>query len=418
VNYGKRFIVLVCCAVAVFCVVPLLLRPNAVQGKNDGSRWNTVWSLTHGKQYAIDDAPYETQDKVYNHGHWYSTKPALLPAVLAALATLVSHVTGATLPDHDKLLVSIILIFVNVLPFSLVLYFFGTWLKGGIFSEFTKGFCLLTAAFGTYLTAYSTTLNNHTVAAVAILFTLLTGSRIATTPSPSGLSFLACGLLSAWAVANELPAGFFCVLVFVYLRRIDNPKAMKFFVPGVLLVTVLFFGCTFWATGGFVPFYLHKELYNYAGRPPGTPPYLFGTKDSRAVYILNYIVGHHGVISLSPVLLFGLIGMFSRRTPGPLRLGALILTGIQCVFVFFAIHDYAGTCQGPRWFFWLIPIWLFCLPPVVEQLGRSTFGRCVLIESLLWSFGSVCYATFAWPSGPWSVSWLHEWMRYWHLTNY
>ena len=92
-KYSNRFIILVCCAVAVFCIVPLFLLTRVVLGPNDASRWDTVWSLTHGKDYVIDESPYWTVDMVYNHGHYYSTKPALLPALVAAIASLASSAT-------------------------------------------------------------------------------------------------------------------------------------------------------------------------------------------------------------------------------------------------------------------------------------------------------------------------------------
>jgi hypothetical protein len=418
VKYSNRFIILVCGAVSIFCIVPLVFfHSRAVLAANDASRWDTVWSLTHGEGYVIDEAPYETADKVRNHGHFYSSKPALLPTLVAALSLVVSGITGATLPDKDYILVPIVVTLINTLPFALVMYHFGRWLAGLPYSDFTKMFCLLTAAFGTYLTAYNTSLNNHTVAAVALLFTLIIGSRISAVRPARARDFLACGLLSAWVVANELPAGFFCVLIFLHLWRIDRAKTVKFFVPGALLVTILFFCCTRRATGGFIPFYLRKNLYHYPGSFWNEPQMIFGWNDSRAVYIFNFILGHHGLISLSPVLLFGLWGMFTKQTPAPLRFAAIALTAINSVFIFSVTHDYGGNVQGPRWFMWLIPFWLLCMPPVVERFGNSTFGKLILMEVLAFSFASLCYATFAWPSGPWSPSWIYVLMHGQSLAN-
>jgi len=355
---------------------------------------------------------------VYNHGHYYSSKPALLPTLVAAIASLMLNTTGATLPNQDYILIPIIVIIINVLPFMLVIYYFGKWLDDLPYSDFTKVFCLITAAFGTYLTAYNTSFNNHTVAAVAIMLTIIIGSRIANDHAHNPLRFFLCGVLSTWVVANELPAGFFCILTFGYLWKIDKLKTLKFFVPGALIVIILFFACTFWSTGGFIPYYLHKELYHYPGSYWNHPTGISAAKDSLGIYILNFIVGHHGIISLTPVLLFGLIGMFSREISSPLRFGAIFLTVINCAFIFLTTHDYGGRCQGPRWFMWLMPIWLFCMPPVTQRLSCSILGKWVLVQSLFWSFGSVCYAIFASPSGPWSVSWLHQLMRNSHLTNY
>ena len=66
---------------------------------NDISRWCTVWSLLERGTYVIDDCPWqiETQDKVYAAAgqarrartepvkHFYSSKPPLLPTLIAGL---------------------------------------------------------------------------------------------------------------------------------------------------------------------------------------------------------------------------------------------------------------------------------------------------------------------------------------------
>src|ERR1700677_3017365 len=71
-------------------VLASLLMERTILGQNDGSRWDTVWSLTHGKGYVIDSAPYGTIDKVYRDGHFYSSKPALLPVMVAGITFAVS----------------------------------------------------------------------------------------------------------------------------------------------------------------------------------------------------------------------------------------------------------------------------------------------------------------------------------------
>ncbi len=69
---------------------------------NDISRWCTVWSLLERGTYAIDECPWQadTQDKVFRARgerpagrrtkaepvkHYYSSKPALLPTLIAGI---------------------------------------------------------------------------------------------------------------------------------------------------------------------------------------------------------------------------------------------------------------------------------------------------------------------------------------------
>ena len=73
------------------------LRQPTQMGANDISRWCTVWSLLERGTYVIDECPWqiETQDKVLHEAptaagappskHFYSSKPALLPTLIAGI---------------------------------------------------------------------------------------------------------------------------------------------------------------------------------------------------------------------------------------------------------------------------------------------------------------------------------------------
>src|SRR5262245_57632905 len=73
------------------------LRQPTQMGANDISRWCTVWSLLERGTYVIDDCPWQidTQDKVLREPkagigslpgkHFYSSKPALLPTLIAGI---------------------------------------------------------------------------------------------------------------------------------------------------------------------------------------------------------------------------------------------------------------------------------------------------------------------------------------------
>ena len=79
---------------------------------NDISRWCTVWSLLERGTYAIDDCPWQnrTQDKVLKPApfqkkakdgkpveHYYSSKPPLLPTLIAGILYPVRKATGVPL---------------------------------------------------------------------------------------------------------------------------------------------------------------------------------------------------------------------------------------------------------------------------------------------------------------------------------
>ncbi len=418
-RFSAGTIIFICYLQFVLCATALMVHSNSIFGANDGSRWDTVWSLINGYGYVIDAAPYDTVDKVFREDRFYSSKPALLPPVVACITFVVSKATGlALLPGPDYWLVRLVLLIVNFLPFTIFLYFYGKWLLHQSFSDFAKTFCLCSAAFGTFLTSYCITLNNHTVAAMGIFLSLLLFVRILNGESLSKFAFFLCGIFAAWGVANELIAWPFWFFLAACLFRTDQSKTLRFFLLGTLVIAAAFFVSTCLSTGNLVPFYLKRPLYQYPGSYWARPAGIDAVRESKTIYVFNNILGHHGILSLSPIFVLAFLGMVSDRTLRPIRVGAVILTMINGLAVVLGTTNYGGACQGARWFMWLIPLWLFCMPPCVDDLAQTLRGRLIAILALLVSFGSVLYGMIAHPAGPWSSSWIQDCMRAWGWISY
>ena len=192
--------------VAIGLIFGSLLRLQPVSSSNDKSRWSTVWSLNAGHGYVIDETPYPTIDKVKREGHFYSSKPALPPTLIAGLVWAIGLVTGMTLPDNQGFIVRFVLVLINLIPFAWLLVLYSRLLQRLGFETSTVLYCLCAAGLGTYLTAYSVTLNNHTLAATATFFALYCFIRIAYEGQRDWKYFGICGLCAAWAVANEMLA--------------------------------------------------------------------------------------------------------------------------------------------------------------------------------------------------------------------
>ena len=390
----------------------------AVFGQNDSSRWATVWSLIHGQGYIIDEAPYATIDKVRLNGHYYSSKPQLLPTVVAGITQVIAASTGWNLPDDEQTLIPVILYCVNILPLMLALYLYGRWLRGLACGDFAKCVSLIAASFGTYVTAYSMSLNNHTVAACAMAFAFHFLEKVINHAAPPRRWFFLCGLCGGWVVANELPAGLFCLFLLFALARVARVGKLAYFVAGVTVIGSLFFLCIYLATGGFVPFYLRHDLYHYPGSYWDKPQGIDAGKDPIYLQLFHYVLGHHGIISLSPIFVWAFAGMFLKATPRFWTIGAVSLTFVNFAFLFITSSNYGGVCQGPRWFFWLIPFWLLFLPHGLEATGRRRGMKVIIIVAVIWSIYSVVFAMVGETAGPWSRSWLHHLMHTAGLVKY
>ncbi len=133
---------------------------------------------------------------------------------------------------------------------------------------------------------------------------------------------------------------------------------------------------------------------------------------SRWVYAFHCIVGHHGLLSLTPLLLLSAIGclmLCASGGPGMKEIGwaTLILTAV-CLTFYIArpIQDrnYGGVSCGLRWMLWLTPFWLLCMAPVCERLQASKGGRALFVLLFAASAFSAHYACL----NPWTHPWIFQ----------
>lgn len=489
----RRFLALILIATATATALGVTLKVPTQIVANDISRWCTVWSLLERGSFAIDDCPWQanTQDKVkkadkltepgpesgplrkleyaiapqaWKEGesteHFYSSKPPLLPTMIAALLYPVRKFVNVPLdqvieqprepryvqkeipdsggktefvletpkepakwPAHVLYFKPIIILF-NVVPLLIFLVLYARLLDRTAESDWSWFFCLFAAAVGTYLFVFNQTLNNHNIAASSAFFAIYSFQKIWTEASASSWWFVAAGFFGAFCACNELPAAIFGVLLFLMLLARFPGQTLKSFVPAAAVPCLAFLVTQYLAFGQFRPVYeeFGTKSYEYEGSYWNTPlemDWFNKNPEPLGVYLLHMTVGHHGVFSLTPIFLFSLLGalreIFRRGKLSALSWLTLVLT--IAMFAFYAwnpkARNYGGSTQGLRWLFWLIPFWLVVLPAGVEggQRSRSVRGLCVL--ALMISVLSVGYAL----RNPWSHPWVLDAMEHLDLYN-
>src|SRR5260370_18952846 len=126
------------------------------------------------------------------------------------------------------------------------------------------------------------------------------------------------------------------------------------------------------------------------------------------------MVGHHGVFSLTPIVLFSLIGaaveIVRRGKLSAVAWMTMILTAALLAFYTWnpKARHYGGSTQGLRWLFWLIPFWLLVLPKGVEGGQNRGWVRRLALAALFISVASAGYAM----RNPWSHPWLLDAMEH------
>jgi hypothetical protein len=462
-------------------------RPEPTLGGNDRSRWATIRALVDEGTYVIgwrversadpkDYADYgimtengwQTLDKVLNprehplyegeaYPRWkafYSSKPPLLPTLLAGEYWLLRHGLGWSITDKDGrwLVVRTILITINWLPMLVYLVLLSRLAERLGTTDWGRLYVIAAGAFATYLTPFAIVLNNHTIAACTALFALYPALKVWEPALARGsrLNFLVAGLFAGFTATCELPAAAFLAGLFLLLLARSPGRTLLFFVPAALLPIAGLLLTNYLAIGDIVPAYskLDSPWYQHEGgywRPDPTKRGIDWAwqKEGKAAYAFHLLLGHHGLFSLTPIWLLALVGIalvllrqdeeshagfwtgrILGRSPGRgaelvvVSALTLFLTVVVLGFYLFVANrmsnNYGGMTSGPRWFVWLTPFWLLTLLPAADRLGARRWGRVLGYALLGLSVLSVSYP--AW--NPWRHPWLYNffesqgWVRY------
>ena len=479
---------------------------------NDRSRWCTVRSLVDHGTYAIDAfvnerhpekrnrRPWHTIDMVQHRGadgrqHLYSSKPPLLATLLAGPYWCLQTLTGANLKDNPFLVIRSLLLLCHVAPLGLYFILLARISEQYGTTHWGRILVMACATWGTFLTTFAATLNNHLPAAISVLLALWVTLPVWQGKHRATWRFAAAGLFAAFAAANELPALSF-LAIFGGILFLHSPKqTCGGFLPGAAIVTVAFFGTNFLAHGSWRPPYAHRSdgaslaifpghltdpesdgdlleqsrrALNHAGleisqqaelRPSHRPgrrelydaqsqrrfalvatvsgniqirdwdnwydyPGSYWNSEkrsridlgepSRSIYALHVLIGHHGLLSLTPIWLLSLYGAWRwlRERPTNLLRGfAAFTTTLTLVCLVFYLarplpdRNYGGVACAFRWMFWFTPLWTLCLLPATDAIERSSWRRWGVYLLLAISVGSASYG-FA---NPWRHPWLYAW---------
>lgn len=417
------------------------LRMPTMLGANDISRWCMVWSLVERGTYAIDECPWhpQTQDKVRKADwrnpeveHYYSSKPTLLPTMIAGLVypfrvasgvpleSLVEQPRTPRLDRPDEIPKPMewpayvyyfkpVLVLLNIVPFIAMLMLYARLLDRYAANDWAWMASLTAGAFGTQLFIFNTTLNNHTVAAYSAFFAAYLFLKIWDDEKRSPWAFLGLGFWTAFTACNELPAAAFAVLVtLVLLYRFPKPT-LKWFAPAAAIPCAAFLITQYLSFGTVRPVYSEfgTSTYNFEGSYWNLPLEMDAMNEPKPVYLFHLTLGHHGVLSLTPIFLLSfavMLCMLFGRERRMQALGLIILAVSAAMIAFYTVNttNYGGTTQGLRWLLWLFPLWLIVLFPALEP-GQTRVGyRRFTIVLLLLSVFSIGYGL----RGAWGHPWV------------
>ena len=411
----------------------LMHRPHLAYSPNDASRWDTVYYLVqHGTYEFLPDEtvkwaqrsrdPLEgnnrpvlwTIDLVRIDGRYYSSKPPLLPTVLAGVVWVAQKATGWTMHDDPLPLMRIALLITQTLPFAVMLVLLRSHIWRACESAAVRNVSMAAICMGTYLTPWQISLNNHVVAAATGLFAVHAAMRIWYDDRREWYWFALAGFFAAFTACVELPAGLLAVGLFLILLASGPAHTLTAGMVGAFIPTFTALYTNYMVTGRLLPAYesFGKSLgwYSFPGSYWNTPRGIDAAAEPWSTYLAHMLIGHDGFFSLTPVLLLCLIGLVASLFSGRRKLLAWSTLGLFVAVVAVYVrktNNYGGGCQGLRWLFWMIPFWLLFLPAGLRPLWPSRGGRALVYACLAVSFFSVFFAL----DNPWTATWIREILR-------
>lgn len=411
--------------VTFLCVITAkLLDTGPLNSANDRSRWCTVYSIVEENTYQIDKIRkrkgWDTIDLVRHNDHFYSTKPPLLPRLVAEIYRGLKYTTGLNLTDNTEVVSRIILIIINIIPMGIALWLMIKLIRRYCENEFGQVFLITSVCWATLLVPFLTVFNNHTIGTTFIIYSLYLAITIIVEDRHCWWRFALCGLCAAFGVCNELPAAAYGLALF-FMLLIANPKrTLLAFVPFALIPLGGFFLTTYHATGGWKPFYLYYGTEKYRFVHDGKPSYwlqpqgIDQAKETFAVYFLHCMVGHHGIFSLTPIFLLTLITWLIPPFWWKSKLRSVHLLGIALSIIVVAFYmtktenyNYGGVSVALRWTLWLTPFWILAIIPICNRWGNSFFLRSAMILFMGLSLISAWYPA----NSPWTQPWLFRVME-------
>jgi hypothetical protein len=395
---------------------------------SQNSRLDLVLAIVDEGQLSIDSYYENTGDYAYYRGHYYSDKAPgqsflsvpiyaiykvflkiqpinnLLETISQSSAfesTLRENGTGL-LPG--KIYFASALYFVTFFVVSLPAAGLGvllyTILRYWMLSKASRFFLTLIYGLATPAFSYSGMLLSHQLVAF-LLFLAFYLAFISKKESISqGRTFL-IGLLLGWAVISEYPAVFIAFGIAIYLIWLHRS------------ITTLIWG----TIGAFLPISLlmaYDWLIFESILPKG---YLYSVNyhqlhDVGLVSItypkLDALWGitfspYRGLFFLSPILLFGVIGLFTwwrQRIFVPEMI--LCVWSIITLFLFnsSSIMWEGGYAVGPRYIVPMLPFLMICLGVSWERIKSNVPTQIVIGVLSLWSFVAIWIETISGQSFP------------------
>lgn len=377
---------------------------------NPASRLATMDALVHDHAFEIDKSVFnDTIDKVKIGEHYYSSKPPLLSVGGALIYKVLHKWPGISFRKDRAHAVQVMNVILAGIPHVLLLGYGYALLAWFVRKQHAFIWTYACLALGNLSLAYATSINNHTPTAFALLAAFYYAFGLRQGYLERDRYWVFAGMLAGLAPALDLGGMFVSLPIGVYLLTFDWRRTLRYFVPGALVPLSAHFALTWRITGSWIPVYLRPELYRYPGSYWNTPAGVDALDEPRLTYLWNILLGHHGLLSMTPVLVLAVVAIGANVFRGG-RYGVEALTvgsALCLLLVFYTLttKNYGGLCAGFRWFLPIVPLVIVF---VADWLSNVRYRGGFALFFLLMLVGQ--FHAFAALPHPWEISSWDRWL--------
>jgi|GEM_PF-1039316 len=364
----------------------------------DRARYATCESIVERGTFNIDAAAgFNTIDKVYIDGHFYGCQTPLMPMIMASIYYPLNQL-GLSFHQHYRwlaLLFSLIFAGGSTAGSALILGKIAlietALVKRAINIALLFFFCTL------YL-SYSIYLNNHVFGG----FLVLLGFYLIVYGKNSFSSLFLAGLAVASAAVTDPPVGFAmgAALLMYLLYKRGFKKEILFFIIGGIIPAAAHAMANVSISGSVFPVNVKPEYFNYPGSRfdetnlSGVVANTTWAEISR--YAFHSLLGHRGLFSYTPLLIFAVWGSiiaFKDKEKRAKVLTAVIPTVMVLAFYIWRTKNYGGASYGVRFFLPIVPLifWglIFWRKDIKSRLWKILFTTAVIWSAIVAFVGSL-----------------------------
>lgn len=379
------------------------------------SRLATVYSLVNYGTWRIDrpldQAPIRfeqgTIDKVMAGGKLISSKPPVLPLLMAGEYVILNKIFGWSLDDERQANKIVRVMSMTLIGGSYVIavLFFMMTLHLFVSDPLTRVILIFCLAFCTQLWGYSTHINNHVPAAGMLMVALYLALGVGTGKLPAARwRFILFGFCGGLVPTIDLPGTIFIVVAGLYLLVKHPGRTLVWVSVGAAIPIGVHCVSMLAATGSIFPVQTRKEVYLYEGSYWRNPQGIDALNEPKGTYLFNMLLGACGLFSLYPVLLSGPAAAVRALLKKNMHYRGQILAGalgfvVLTAYYLFKTNNYGGEAYGFRWFIVAMPVLLLMGAPIFVALRAR--WKWLFIGVMI---GISFYSAFECAKSPWGAN--------------